>query len=159
MVGDTSARNFLIRIFETRFRPFVLTPAVGSPINVAPGYIRLHMEGCNMSLRLFLGVFLVASMAFPAFAQTPSGEISGVVTDSSGSVLPGVRVTLTNVATNAVRLTQTNESGVYVFPGGATRELHPEGRARRASRPPSDRTSRCRSAARTAFRSRSRSAS
>ena len=30
--------------------------------------------------------------------------------------MPGVRVTLTNAATNAIRLTQTNESGVYVFP-------------------------------------------
>ena len=69
-----------------------------------------------MSLRLLLGVFLLASIAFPVSAQTPSGEISGVVTDSSDSVLPGVRVTLTNVATNAVRLTQTNEAGVYVFP-------------------------------------------
>ena len=69
-----------------------------------------------MSLRLLLGVFLLASIAFPVSAQTPSGEISGVVTDSSDSVLPGVRVTLTNIATNAVRLTQTNEAGVYVFP-------------------------------------------
>ena len=39
-------------------------------------------------------------------------------------MLPGVRVTLTNVATNGVRLAQTNESGVYVFPAvppGTTR--------------------------------------
>ena len=57
-----------------------------------------------------------AALAFPASAQTPSGEISGTVLDASGSVLPGVRVTLTNAATNAIRLTQTNESGVYVFP-------------------------------------------
>jgi hypothetical protein len=58
----------------------------------------------------------VTALVMPAFGQTPSGEISGTVLDSSGSVLPGVRVTLTNVATNAIRLTQSNESGVYVFP-------------------------------------------
>src|SRR6187401_3367854 len=68
---------------------------------------------CN---RLLFGLFLLTALALPVSAQTPSGEISGTVLDSSGSVLPGVRVTLTNSATNAVRLTQTNESGLYVFP-------------------------------------------
>ncbi len=63
-----------------------------------------------------LFVILLVALAFPASAQTPSGEISGLVSDSSGSVLPGVRVTLTNAATNAIRLTQSNEAGVYVFP-------------------------------------------
>ncbi len=68
---------------------------------------------CN---RLLLCLVLLTALALPASAQTPSGEISGTVVDSSGSVLPGVRVTLTNSGTNAVRLTQTNETGVYVFP-------------------------------------------
>ena len=69
-----------------------------------------------MSCRLFVLVIVLTTLAFPASAQTPSGEISGTVVDSSGSVLPGVRVTLTNSGTNAIRLTQTNETGVYVFP-------------------------------------------
>ena len=67
-------------------------------------------------LRFIAVLSALAALAAPVFAQTPSGEISGTVVDSSGSVLPGVRVTLTNAATNAVRLTQSNESGVYVFP-------------------------------------------
>ena len=49
-------------------------------------------------------------------AQTPSGEISGVVTDPSGAPMPGVTITLTNQGTNAVRELQTNESGLYVMP-------------------------------------------
>ncbi len=72
-----------------------------------------------MLLRLLriLAVFIAcAAMAMPALAQTGAGEISGLVTDASGSVLPGVRVTLTNTATNALRLAQTNESGLFVFP-------------------------------------------
>ncbi len=69
-----------------------------------------------MSHRLLTALVLLTALAVPAWAQTPSGEISGVVSDESGSVLPGVRVTLTNVATNAVRLRQSNESGVFVFP-------------------------------------------
>jgi hypothetical protein len=69
-----------------------------------------------MRQRLLMGVVFLFAFALPAFGQTPSGEISGTVSDSSGSVMPGVRVTLTNAATNAIRLTQTNESGLYVFP-------------------------------------------
>jgi hypothetical protein len=69
-----------------------------------------------MCRRFLALVIVLLSCASLTWAQTPSGEISGLVTDSSGSVMPGVRVTLTNVATKAVRLTQSNESGQYVFP-------------------------------------------
>ena len=58
---------------------------------------------------------LLTTLSITAHAQTPSGDISGLVTDISGSVMPGVRVTLTNEATNAVRLATTNESGLYVI--------------------------------------------
>jgi hypothetical protein len=68
-------------------------------------------------VRRFAGTLAVLlTLVSVVSAQTPSGEISGLATDSSGSVIPGVRITLTNVATNAVRLAQTNEAGVYVFP-------------------------------------------
>src|SRR5215470_9092747 len=60
--------------------------------------------------------FLLAAFAFPTFAQTPSGEISGVISDSNGSVVAGVRITLTNLATNAVREVQSNDSGLYTIP-------------------------------------------
>jgi Carboxypeptidase regulatory-like domain/TonB dependent receptor len=49
-------------------------------------------------------------------AQTPSGEITGQVLDPSGSVVPGVTVTLINPATNAVRVVHTNDSGWYFVP-------------------------------------------
>ncbi len=68
------------------------------------------------SRRVLAVLIALAALASPALAQTPSGEISGLVTDSSGSILPGVRVTLTNIATNGIRLATTNESGLYVFP-------------------------------------------
>jgi hypothetical protein len=69
-----------------------------------------------MFLRSLGVAVLLSTIAFTAFAQAPSGEISGLITDESGSVLPGVRVTLTNQATNAMRLVVSNESGVYVMP-------------------------------------------
>ena len=63
------------------------------------------------------GVLLlfVLTLALPVRGQTPSGEISGIVTDASGLAVPGVSVTLANQATNVARTVQTNESGLYVI--------------------------------------------
>ncbi|HMF93799.1 MAG TPA: carboxypeptidase-like regulatory domain-containing protein, partial [Vicinamibacterales bacterium] len=51
----------------------------------------------------------------PVFAQT-LGTITGEVKDSTGAVIPGVVVTVTNKATNATRTTTTNEVGLFDFP-------------------------------------------
>src|SRR6266516_1242884 len=68
---------------------------------------------CGKSSGITLLLFLLAIA--PAGAQTPSGELSGTVTDASGLPVPGVTITLTNQATNVVRVVQTNESGLYVI--------------------------------------------
>src|SRR5262249_44701848 len=60
-------------------------------------------------------LLLLLAIAVPARAQTPSGEISGTVIDASGLAVPGVTLTLTNVATNVVRVVTTNEAGLYVI--------------------------------------------
>src|SRR5262249_128795 len=44
-----------------------------------------------------------------------AGSVSGVVTDSSGAVIVGAVITLTDKATNLARTTATNEAGRYVF--------------------------------------------
>jgi hypothetical protein len=54
--------------------------------------------------------------AASANAQFDSAQISGVVQDSTGAVLPGVDVTLTNVGTKIERQAVTNEAGLYTFP-------------------------------------------
>jgi Carboxypeptidase regulatory-like domain len=47
-------------------------------------------------------------------AQTTGlGTISGTVADTSGGVIPGAKVTLTNVATGVVRGAVTNDIGYY----------------------------------------------
>jgi len=56
-------------------------------------------------------VFLGAT----CLAQT-LGTITGEVKDSTGSVIPGVTVTVTNKATNATRTTTSNGVGLYDFP-------------------------------------------
>jgi hypothetical protein len=48
-----------------------------------------------------------------AIAQADLGSVSGVVTDASGAVIPKASVTLTNVATGAVRTSVTNGKGEY----------------------------------------------
>ena len=51
---------------------------------------------------------------FCAFAQT-GGDITGRVTDPTGSAVPGAAIALTSTATNAVRQTESNGDGLYTF--------------------------------------------
>jgi hypothetical protein len=60
-------------------------------------------------------LFLHAAVSF-AWAQTTSTEILGLVRDSSGSVVPGAKVTVTRKTTGEVRNTLTNDAGLYSFP-------------------------------------------
>jgi hypothetical protein len=62
-------------------------------------------------------MFLLASAVLnvSSFGQT-AGEISGVVTDSSGAVLVGTTITVTNPQTNFTREAISNTSGNYSFP-------------------------------------------
>src|SRR4051812_3415293 len=66
------------------------------------------------SLAAALAVLLLA--APPASAQFDSAQISGVVADSTGAVLPGADVTLKNVGTGNEQRAVTNEAGLYTFP-------------------------------------------
>src|SRR5262245_34974507 len=49
-------------------------------------------------------------------SQTTSTEILGSVTDSSGAVVPGAKVTITRVSTGETRSVVTNPAGEYTFP-------------------------------------------
>nr|MBP6821692.1 carboxypeptidase regulatory-like domain-containing protein [Acidobacteriota bacterium] len=66
-----------------------------------------------MYLPLVLSLLLICSIG--VLAQT-HGEITGVVNDSSGALVSGATVTVTNQATNATRRATTNGEGVYAFP-------------------------------------------
>lgn len=60
-------------------------------------------------------VLLVTLFAIVARAQT-QGEITGEVADSSGAVIPGATVIVTNEGTNVSRQVTTNNTGRYSFP-------------------------------------------
>ena len=49
-----------------------------------------------------------------AFAQVNTADILGTVTDSGGAVIPNVKVTITNTATNDTKVVTTNSTGDYI---------------------------------------------
>jgi len=64
---------------------------------------------------LFLAVVFLATP--PAFSQTvTTGDIVGVVTDTSGAVVPGAKVALKSVDTGETRTDTANPQGQYRFP-------------------------------------------
>lgn len=65
---------------------------------------------------LFLLPILVSLLAnSSAFAQAGRGSISGTVTDPSGAVVPGVKVTLHSNATGLSQHSTSNGGGLYSF--------------------------------------------
>src|SRR5882762_5701231 len=60
--------------------------------------------------------FLFLAGALPAWGQSFSGAINGLVTDSSTAVIPHVQVTVTNEGTGAQRRSMTDANGIYTAP-------------------------------------------
>src|SRR3954470_7999626 len=58
---------------------------------------------------------LALALTAPAFAQA-TGAITGVITDQSGAVMPGVTVEATNTATAQTRNSVTGADGFYTLP-------------------------------------------
>src|SRR3954463_8646747 len=66
-------------------------------------------------LRALAAVLLTTLLAAPALAQSQAanGSIEGTISDSSGGILPGVTVTITNTDTGLERSLVTNAEGQY----------------------------------------------
>ena len=62
----------------------------------------------------FLTLLMVSVVSSTAWAQTFTGGVRGVVSDSGG-IVPGVAVTLTNEGNGATREAVSNEQGAYNF--------------------------------------------
>ncbi|MEX2301840.1 MAG: carboxypeptidase-like regulatory domain-containing protein [Bryobacterales bacterium] len=62
-------------------------------------------------------IALLSALLFSATAaaQELRGRVQGIVSDSSGAVIPAARVTLRNVNTNVETLRETGATGQYVF--------------------------------------------
>ncbi len=68
-----------------------------------------HM-GCR---RLVLAIFVALLISASASAQQTTAKIVGTVTDSLGGVMPGVKVTATNTATQINTTSVTDKEGSY----------------------------------------------
>jgi hypothetical protein len=79
-----------------------------------------------------LPVLTAAALLMPAAAQNSvSGDITGIVTDQTGAVLPNITVTMKSNDTGATQNATTNAAGVYRFsllaPGSYTISASPQG--------------------------------
>ena len=63
--------------------------------------------------RLSVPLSILLALAASAAAQTATGNLSGTIRDTTGGVLPGVNVTIRNVATGASRSVVTDSDGRY----------------------------------------------
>ena len=76
----------------------------------------MNRPACSWILRSFviLSIGIVLSV-LPLQAQVDTGSITGTVTDPSGAVVNGAKVTLTNEGTAASLTTTTGSDGLYRF--------------------------------------------
>jgi len=71
------------------------------------------MAGCGLAV----GMILLTAWAAPVRAQAgASAQISGLVSDPSGAVVPNAKVTATHIDTGLVRTTISGADGIYALP-------------------------------------------
>ena len=65
-----------------------------------------------MSIRLFAGMLFLSMLCL----GQERGTITGTLTDPSGAVVPGARITIRNLANNATYQSATTSAGEYTAP-------------------------------------------
>jgi len=80
--------------------------------------VNQNVTGPASSLARFTAVLtlLAALMIAPAVQAQSTQAIQGLVTDSSGGVVPGAKITISNLATGVERTTESNSTGNYSLP-------------------------------------------
>lgn len=68
-----------------------------------------------MKPSVFFWVF-AALLISPVFGQFEGGSVLGTVRDASGGLVPGAKITLTNLETGITATTVTDSNGYYEFP-------------------------------------------
>jgi hypothetical protein len=68
------------------------------------------------SLRLILLVATLTLLAPAMFAQSATATLSGVISDQNGDVVPGVNISVINLAQGFQRTTTSNDQGIFVIP-------------------------------------------
>ena len=70
----------------------------------------------RLHLRYSLFGLLLPCITVGLFAQAPTGDITGTITDPTGAAISGAKITVTNTGTAAQRQVTSNAAGVYDFP-------------------------------------------
>src|SRR5215475_2441963 len=70
----------------------------------------------NQLWSIFFVLCLLAWAPLLANGQSTTGSIYGTVADSSGAVIPGAKVIITDVHTSLQQTATTNSAGEFVFP-------------------------------------------
>ncbi len=68
-------------------------------------------------MRKLAFAFAVVFAPVAVWAQASSATVRGPVRDQAQAIIPKAKVTLANTSTNVARETESNEAGIYVFPG------------------------------------------
>src|SRR6267142_540462 len=100
-----------------RALPLINCPASGWGHEGTINRIEIHAQGVHMRLAKMAAIFFIVLSASvsAARAQTATGEVNGTVTDTSGGVVIGAAVKLTNQATKIEDRVATNSDGYFVF--------------------------------------------
>src|SRR5262245_42832090 len=77
---------------------------------------RPYRYTCHYVALFIASMALVAASPDVAWAQGPTGSLSGTVVDESGGLVPGVTVTIRSVDTGLRREVITDTEGVFAFP-------------------------------------------
>src|SRR5690349_3608072 len=73
-----------------------------------------YPRGMREAATLLLALALVAAcLPFKAFAQAPTGSIEGVITDASGAVIQGAKITVTDKSRGRTFNTTSGSKGAY----------------------------------------------
>ncbi|MGA7377265.1 MAG: carboxypeptidase-like regulatory domain-containing protein, partial [Candidatus Sulfotelmatobacter sp.] len=85
---------------------------------VANSYVRARLGAKRALYRpCMLSAALAVVFSVGAFAQTQLASVSGIITDPSGALVPGVSVTIVNQGTGLKRSGLTDTAGEYRFAG------------------------------------------
>jgi hypothetical protein len=75
--------------------------------------LRKTVSGCLATL---LAAIFILSVATAAHSQVTGATLTGTVTDSSGGVIPGAQISVTNTATSITQEFQADSAGYYTAP-------------------------------------------
>src|ERR1017187_4271663 len=68
------------------------------------------------SIALAISTLVALFAACPCWAQEARGRIQGLVSDSTGSAVPGASIDIENAATGASYRMESNQQGRYIAP-------------------------------------------